>query len=170
MHAVPPALQDMQTGERDLRGLLVIGHGHTLADTYQMLMTEHQLCPVDYWHLVCVHPHGETIVDLFNRDPQAPLRSPSRVDDRACVCPIWSHNEFHLSSRGLVGSVRVGDYSRSRPVVDWIATSFIPSMQSDMMELLPEVECDLLVKNCPQPPGVLSGVIKSRRVPRPQSS
>ena len=40
--------------------------------------------------------------------------------------------------------------------------------QSDMMQLLPAAHCDLVVKNCPPPPGVLSGVIRSRPVPRPQ--
>jgi len=96
-----------ETGERYIRGLLIIGNGHTLSDAYQMLMTEHQLCPEGHWHLICVDSEGNSLVDLGGCDPQ-----------------------------------------------------------SDMIQLLPDSQCDILVKNCPAPPGVLSGVIKNRVCPQ----
>lgn len=52
-------------GAPEARGLLVIGPGHTLADTYKMLLTEHQLCPTSgTWRLSCVASDGTVLTVL----------------------------------------------------------------------------------------------------------
>ena len=80
-----------------LRGLLIVQPGHTLADGCKMLLTEHQLCPVDgYWELAAMSEDGSQLLcDLSSMPPSAELlprlpRTPFSLLVGRCPPPPWT--------------------------------------------------------------------------------
>jgi len=74
------AATDVAVAQRDesgalvLRGALVIGPGHTVADGCKMLFTELQMGPTaGWWELHAVAPSGEVLADLSHQPPSAEL-------------------------------------------------------------------------------------------------
>ena len=73
-----------------LRGLLVVGPGHTLADCCKMLLTELQLGPTSgWWELSAIDPRDGTVLASYDKTPTS-----------AEMLPLLPSGSFYL----LVGN------------------------------------------------------------------
>ena len=61
---VPVVQPDATSGDVLLRGCLVLGPGHTLADVCKMILTELQMAPTSWWELRAISPEGRTLAVL----------------------------------------------------------------------------------------------------------
>jgi hypothetical protein len=65
-----PVIHESEAGLQ-LRGMLIIGPGHTLADTYHVLRTELQIEPVNEAYMVaCLTPHDGKRFSFSAYSPQ----------------------------------------------------------------------------------------------------
>jgi len=92
----------------ELRGLLVLGPGHTLADACKMLLTELQLCPAAGWWQISAVSHDGTSV----------LRDLSCVPPFAEVLPLLPSEPCSLLVRNCLPPNRLLTMTLTSEVAD----------------------------------------------------